>query len=51
MENEFIKKVKLFNSLSDKQINLIRALIAEEKVNKECEIIKEGDIGKYLYII
>ena len=51
MENEFIKNVKLFNSLSDKQINLIRALIAEEKVNKECEIIKEGDIGKYLYII
>jgi CRP-like cAMP-binding protein len=48
---EFLKQVTLFNELSDKQLNLIAALVSEEKVSRETELIKEGAIGKYLYII
>lgn len=51
MGTEFLKKVKLLSELSDKQLNLVFALVIEEKVSKGIHIIKEGEPGKYLYII
>lgn len=51
MNIDFLKKVKLFQNFDEKQLNLIAALMIEEDIPKNTEIIREGEIGKYLYII
>lgn len=51
MSIELLKNVKLFQNLNERQLNLIKALMIEEKIPKDKEIIKEGGIGKFLYII
>ncbi|OGF68177.1 MAG: hypothetical protein A2Y62_05285 [Candidatus Fischerbacteria bacterium RBG_13_37_8] len=51
MDIDFLKKVRLFQKLSDRQLNLIRALIVEEEIPKDIIIIKEGEVGRYLYIV
>jgi CRP-like cAMP-binding protein len=51
MSIEFLRSVRLFNKLSDRQLNLVAALLNEEEVKKDSVVIKEGEVGKYLYII
>lgn len=51
MDIEYLKSVHLFKELSDRQLNLVAALLTEENIAVDTVIIREGELGKYLYII
>ncbi len=47
----FLRKVPLFNSLTDHDISAIRAVCHEECYNTGAILFKEGELGDRLYII
>lgn len=51
MDIECLKDVHLFKKLSDRQLNLVAALLMEENIAADSVIIREGELGKYLYIL
>ncbi len=51
MELDFMKNITLFKKLSDRQLNLVSALLIEDNFSTNSIIIKEGELGRYLFII
>lgn len=54
MSNElknFLKKVAIFNELTEEEIHDLMELLVEVKLKKDEVLFKEGDEGKALYVI
>jgi CRP-like cAMP-binding protein len=51
MVNEFLHGIKIFDGLSEAQVNDLASLFKEEAVNQGEEIFSEGQVARSIYIL